>query len=131
MYSLTFCVRVMSSERHHWKPAVQAAAVMLRTPPSTASHRPASHAHFPYAVRNFENAPVTRRSPAGIPYHSPKLYPGPCNSVGIRPRTDTQTDTQTRVTTIYFASSHTTHAKCNKLLSTVVTLVSPLIRTLV
>jgi len=34
MYSLTFCVRVMSPERHHWKPAVQAAAVMFRTPPS-------------------------------------------------------------------------------------------------
>jgi len=33
MYSLTFCVRVMSPERHHWKPAVQAASVMLRTPP--------------------------------------------------------------------------------------------------
>jgi len=33
MYSLTFCVRVISPERHYWKPAVQAAAVMLRTPP--------------------------------------------------------------------------------------------------
>jgi len=33
MYSLTFCVRVMSPKCHHWKPAVQAAAVMLRTPP--------------------------------------------------------------------------------------------------
>ena len=33
MHSLTFCVRVMSPERHHWKPAVQAATVMLRTPP--------------------------------------------------------------------------------------------------
>ena len=32
MYSLTFCIRVMSPERHHWKPAVQAAVVMLRTP---------------------------------------------------------------------------------------------------
>jgi len=46
-----------------------------------------------------------------------KLHPGPCNNVGMRPRTDTQTDrqthTQTRVTTIHFASS-TTHAKCNK-----------------
>ena len=62
MYSLTFCVRVMSPERHHWKPAVQAAAVMLKTPPSTASHRPASHAHLRYTARNFENAPVTRRS---------------------------------------------------------------------
>ena len=38
MYSLTFCVRVMSPERHHWKSAVQAAAVMLRTPPSPACH---------------------------------------------------------------------------------------------
>ena len=32
MYSLTFCVRVMSPERHRRKPAAQAAAVMLRTP---------------------------------------------------------------------------------------------------
>jgi len=52
----------------------------------------------------------------GIPYHSVKLHLGPCNSVDMRPRTDTQTDrqthTQTRVTTIHFASS-TTHAKCN------------------
>ena len=38
MYSITFCVRVMSPERHHWKPAVQTAAVMLRTPPSAAGH---------------------------------------------------------------------------------------------
>jgi len=30
----------------------------------------------------------------------------------MRPRTDRQTDTQTRVTVIHFASS-TTHAKCN------------------
>jgi len=33
MYSLTFYVRVMSPERHQWKPAVQATAAMLRTPP--------------------------------------------------------------------------------------------------
>jgi len=69
MYSLTFCTRVMLLERHQWKPAVQAAAVMLRTPridgqsptsqtwplpiycaifwerpPSPASHRPAVRA---------------------------------------------------------------------------------------
>jgi len=44
MSSLTFCVRVMLPERHQWKPAVQAAAVMLRMPPSTASHRPAARA---------------------------------------------------------------------------------------
>ena len=45
MYSLTFCVRFLLPERHQRKPAVQAAAVMLRTPPSTANHRRASHAH--------------------------------------------------------------------------------------
>ena len=33
MYSLTLCVRVMSPKRHQWKPADQAGAVMLRTPP--------------------------------------------------------------------------------------------------
>jgi len=38
-------VRVMLPERHQCKPAVQAAAVMLSTPPSTASHRPAARAH--------------------------------------------------------------------------------------
>jgi len=33
MYSLTFCVRFLLPERHQRKPAVQATAVMLRTPP--------------------------------------------------------------------------------------------------
>jgi len=159
MYSLTFCIRFMLPERHQWKPAVQAAAVMLRTPPINGQS-PASHAHFPYTARNFENAPVTSQSPAssahttprrafalcrhiagwtqacnwgshyvaiatqpdcksaqqcttrGLLYHAPKLHPGPCSSVGVRPRTDRHTDTQTRVTTIHFGSS-TTHAKCN------------------
>ena len=68
MYTLTFCVRIMLPESHQWKPAVQAAAVMLRTPsvdgqspasqprplpiygvqfwecPSPAGHRPTEHA---------------------------------------------------------------------------------------
>ena len=48
MYSLTFCVRFLLPERHQWKPAVQAAAVMLRTPP-------------PYAARGIGGAP--RRTP--------------------------------------------------------------------
>jgi len=56
-YSLTFCVRFLLPERHQKKPAVQAAAVMLRTPPSTANHRRVSHAHFAYTARNFDNAP--------------------------------------------------------------------------
>ena len=33
MYSLTFCVRFLLPERHHWKRAFQTAAEMLRTPP--------------------------------------------------------------------------------------------------
>ena len=43
------------------------------------------------------------------PYHSPKLHPGPCSSVGIR----RGTDTHLAVNTIHFASA-TPHAKCNK-----------------
>jgi len=58
MYSLTFCVRFLLPERHQRKPAVQAAAVML-----AANHRRASHAHFPYTARNFENAPPVTASP--------------------------------------------------------------------
>ena len=51
MYSLTFCVRFLLPEPHQRKPAVQAAAVMLRTPLLTANHGRASHAHFPYTAR--------------------------------------------------------------------------------
>jgi len=32
----------------------------------------------------------------GTPYHSPKLYPGPCSSVGMRRGTDRQTHTHRR-----------------------------------
>jgi len=39
----------------------------------------------------------------GIPYHSPKLHPGPCSSVGMRRGTDRHTYTQTRVINIHFA----------------------------
>jgi len=42
MHSLTFCVRVMSPELHHWKPAVQAARLQS----------------------NVENDPVDGQSPA-------------------------------------------------------------------
>ena len=28
----------------------------------------------------------------GIPYHSSKLHPGPCNSASMRPQTDRHTD---------------------------------------
>jgi len=51
-----------------------------------------------------------------IPYNSPKLHPGPCSIVWEfrEGQTDKHADTQTRVTTIYFASS-AIHAKCNKI----------------
>jgi len=48
-----------------------------------------------------------------IPYHSARLHPGPCSSVGMRRGTDRHTDTQLAVTNIHFASA-TPHAKCNK-----------------
>ena len=72
MHSLTFYIRVMLPQRHQWKPAVQTAAVMLKTlPPSTVSYRPASHAHFPYIARNFENAP---RRPAARSRPAERLH---------------------------------------------------------
>jgi len=47
-------------------------------------------------------APITNpRNSAqleGTPYHSPKLHPGPCSSMGMRRGTDRQRDTQTTVT---------------------------------
>jgi len=49
----------------------------------------------------------------GTPYHSPKLHPGPCSSVGMRPGTDRQIDTQMAMANIHFASAMP-HAKCNQ-----------------
>jgi len=131
----------MLPERHRWKPAVQTAAVMLRTPPSPASHRPAARADpapsRPFALcrhiagwtqgcvgfalcchSNATRAPIANPTNSaqlgGSLYHAPKLRPGPCSIVGVRPRSDRhtqthrQTDRQKRVTTIHFASS-TTH----------------------
>ena len=56
----------------------------------------------------------------GIPYHSAKLHSGPCNSVGMR----LWTDTQTGVTTIHFSWS-TTHAKCSNIIRTACQLALP------
>jgi len=33
----------------------------------------------------------------GSPFHSPKLHPGPCSSVDVRPLTDRHTDIQTHI----------------------------------
>ena len=41
--------------------------------------------------------PLNSAQPGGSLYHAPKLHPGPCSSVGVQPRTNTdrQTDRQT------------------------------------
>ena len=108
---------------------------ILRTPPSPAGHQPAARAHpaershyvvisrdgrkLVTSVRVMFHSNATRALIAnppngaqlgGSPYHSSKLHPGPCNSVAYGRG---QTDTQTRVTTIHFASSMT-HARCNE-----------------
>jgi len=59
----------------------------------------------------------------GISYHSPKLHPGPCNSVGMRSRTDRQTDRLTDArdhNTFRVVYDSRRHAKCNKLVTTVI-----------
>jgi len=45
-------------------------------------------------------------------YHSPNLHPAPHSNLGMRRGTHRQTDPQTAVTTIHFASA-APHAKCN------------------
>ena len=105
MYSLTFCVRVMLPERHHWKPAVQAAAVMLRMPPSplvTDQQRVRTPRKLGFALCCHSNAtgapianPPNSAQLGGSLYHAPKLHPGLCSSVRVRPRTDRQTDRHT------------------------------------
>ena len=60
-------------------------------------------------VRRLQIRPIVHKYVAPLPF--PKLHPGPCSSVGTRPRTGRHR--QTHVTNIHFASS-TTHAKCNK-----------------
>jgi len=141
MYSLTLCVRVMLPDRHQWKSAVQAAAVMLRAPPpSPAGHRPAARAHpaqrSHYVVISRDGRKLATigfalcchsnatRAPIAHPPSSARLGGNLYHALSYirvhavvwaygRGQTDRQTDTQTRVTTIHFASS-TTHAKCNK-----------------
>jgi len=66
MYSLTFCVRFLLPECHQWKPAVQTAAVMLRTPP-VGGRSPAGRPRpLPgCGARFLGRPPVACRSPAG------------------------------------------------------------------
>ena len=57
MYSLTFCVRVTLPERHQWKPAVQSAAVMLRTPPVDGQSPASQPRPLPIYGAHSQNAP--------------------------------------------------------------------------
>ena len=48
--------------------------------------------HFHNVAIDASRAPIANPPNSaqlgGIPYHCPKLHPGPCNTVGMRPRTD-------------------------------------------
>ena len=133
MYSLTFRVRVTTPRsvdemerrtqqarrfyrpRGESSPACVVCVCGMRAACGGPGGLPLGSATHFHSVAN----PPNSAQLGGIPYHSPKLHPGLCDSVGMQPRTDRQTDThththtQTRVTTIHFSWS-TTHAKCNK-----------------
>jgi len=51
----------------------------------------ATHFHSNATHASIANPPNSAQL-GGIPYHSAKLHPGPCNSVGMRPRTDRHMD---------------------------------------
>jgi len=64
MYSLTFCFRVMLPECHQCKPAVQAAAVMLRTPPVDGQSPASQPCPLPiYSAQFWERPPQPRHPP--------------------------------------------------------------------
>jgi len=64
-HSLTFSVRVMLPERHQWNPAVQATAVMLRTPPRRRPVTGQPATPISHIRRTILRKPaVTRQSPA-------------------------------------------------------------------
>ena len=97
MYLLTFCIRVMSPERHHWKPAVQAATIMLRTPPPIDGQSPASQpralaiygAQFwecprHPSVTNQQRAHTLRKLGFALRCHSNAPIANPPNSAQLR-----------------------------------------------
>ena len=122
MYSLTFCVRFLLPERHQWKARipdcrsnVENAPVGAQSP--TGRPRPIAVCGARFWGRPPRRPPVAAslevgfalcchsnatRAPIANPpnsaqlggslYHAPKLHPGPCSSVGVRPRTDRHTD---------------------------------------
>ena len=67
MYSLTFCVRVMLPERQQWKPAVQAAAVMLSMPPVDGQSPASQSRPLPIYGGTPRHPPVTGQQRAQTP----------------------------------------------------------------
>ena len=47
---------------------------------------------FSRTLNPTQSKPPNSAQLGGIPYHSPKLHPGACNSVGMRPQSNMHTD---------------------------------------
>ena len=109
MYSLTFRVRVTTPPQYGRNGTADAAgASMLALARGVfAGMRSACGVRWAWRITaglchaflvlpyNATRAPIANppnnAQLGGIPYHSSKLHPGPCNNVGMRPRTDRQT----------------------------------------
>ena len=116
MYSLTFRVRVTTPPQYGRNGTAHAAGASMLSPARGvfAGMRSVRVRHacgvrwawrftawlchaFPQcchsnATRSPIANPPNSAQLGGIPYHSPKLHPGPCNSMGMRQRTDRHTD---------------------------------------
>jgi len=117
VYSLTFRVRVTTHPQYGRNGTAHAAGASILSPTRGvfAGMRSVRLQHacgvrwawritaglyhaFPYGCHsNATRAPIANPPNSvqlgGIPYHSPELHPGPCNSVGMRPQTYRQTHT--------------------------------------
>jgi len=115
MYSLTFRVRVTTTPQYGRNGTAHAAGTSMLSPARgvfagmhvcVCGMREAcggpgglplgSDMHFhsvaiaTQLVHRLQIRPIVHNY-GGIPYHSPRLHPGPCNRVGMQLRTDTQT----------------------------------------
>ena len=113
MYSLPFRVRVTTPPQYGRNGTAHAAGASMLLPARGVFAGMSSACGVRWAWRitagtchaficchsNATRAPIgnppNSAQLGGIPDHSPKLHPGPCNSVGMRARTDRQTHRQT------------------------------------
>ena len=122
MYSLTFRARVTTPPQYGQNGTAHAAGASMLSPVRGSS--PACVAcvcgmraacggpgglplgsAFPLCCHsNATRAPIANLPNSaqlgGSPYHSPKLHPGPCNTVGMRPWTDRQIDRHTHTQSV-------------------------------